>query len=178
MLETRPPGRFTYEIRHGMSMQELHIRRALESEAAQLSALVLRAKAHWGYTSAQLDAWRQDLEVSPLTMRLQATFVGELDGRLIGLYSLIPAHASWHLDNLWIEPAHVRQGHGSKLLAHAIRTAADGGAVTLSVDADPHAAEFYLSCGGAPSGVLPAPIMGNIERVRPQFLFRCVAHES
>ena len=70
------------------------------------------------------------------------------------------------------------QGHGRELLAHALRTAAEGGATILTVDADPNAESFYLASGAKRTGTVPAPIAGQANRVRPQFMFSCVTHQA
>ena len=43
------------------------------------------------------------------------------------------------------------------------------------VDADPHAASFYASCGARLGGAVAAPIPGEPTRMRPQFQFEFVA---
>lgn len=156
------------------SSPSMYIRRALEREAASLSALALKGKRHWGYAEAQIEAWRPSLEVSPEEIRRQPTFVGDLDGRIIGFYSLAPGPSGlWALAHLWLEPEHLMQGYGRALLGHALRTAADEGATALQVDADPHAESFYLACGAVCTGTVAAPIAGQPNRVRPQFAFAC-----
>lgn len=152
---------------------QMHIRRALEGEADELSGLALRAKRHWGYPESQISAWRTDLQLSADAVRTHPTFVGELDGRVVGFYSLVPSQSAWELGNLWIEPAHMRRGYGRELLNHALRTATEGGATGLHVDADPNAEAFYVACGATRLGTVPAPIAGDPGRVRPQFLFAC-----
>ena len=155
------------------SSPTLVIRRARKSEAGELSQIVLRAKRHWGYPAAQIDAWRDELEITPAAIEHQPMFVGELDEHVIGFYSLTPEAGIWELDNLWIEPGQMMQGHGRALLAHALHTASDNGIAIVRVDADPNAESFYLACGGMCTGTVAAPIPGQPHRVRPQFLFAC-----
>ena len=57
------------------------------------------------------------------------------------------------------------------LAAHALETAARGGAASVSVDGDPNAERFYLACGAERRGEIAAPIPGEPGRVRPQFAF-------
>ena len=47
-----------------------------------------------------------------------------------------------------------------------------GGASSVTVDADPNAETFYLACGAARCGEVPAPVPGQSERVRPRLKFR------
>ncbi len=149
----------------------MNIRAALESEAAVLSALAIRAKAHWGYSTEQLERWRTQLSVSPSDIRAKPVFVATVGEEVVGFCSLAPSQASWELDNLWVLPEFMHRGIGSALLAHALQTAARGGAGKVTVDADPNAAAFYLRSGATQTGVVPAPIPGQSERVRPQLAF-------
>lgn len=149
----------------------MHIRRAVAEDATALSALALRAKAYWGYAEAQVEAWRTSLEVSAESVSAQPTFVAELNGLLVGFYSLAPSESSWELDNLWVAPEHIRRGFGRKLVVHALQTAAEGGAASVVVDADPNAEPFYVACGARSIGEVAAPIAGQPDRVRPQLAF-------
>jgi GNAT superfamily N-acetyltransferase len=145
----------------------MRIRRAAAEDIEELSALVMSAKAHWGYPQAQLQAWRSSLEVSADAVSARPTFVGELDGLLIGFYSLIPAGEAWELSDLWILPRFMKQGFGRALLMHAAQTAAQGAATCIVIDADPYAEPFYLACGAHRTGEVAAPIPGQPDRVRP-----------
>jgi ribosomal protein S18 acetylase RimI-like enzyme len=152
-------------------MGRVNIRPALETEAQLLSALVMRAKAHWGYSAAALDDWRSELAVSAADIRERPTFVAMAGAEVVGFYSLRPSGTSWELDNLWVLPEFMHRGIGRGLLRHALATAARGGAVELIVDADPNAESFYLACGAVRRGEAPAPISGELDRVRPQLAF-------
>jgi GNAT superfamily N-acetyltransferase len=146
----------------------MHIRRAVAQDAEELSALALRSKAYWGYADEQLETWRSSLEVSGQSVLAHPTFVGEIDGYIVGFYSLVPSAAAWELDNLWVAPEHMNHGVGRALVADAVRTAAAGGAGSIMIDADPNAEPFYLTCGAKRIGEVAAPIAGQPSRVRPQ----------
>ena len=148
----------------------MQIRRAVAGDVEELSALVLSAKAHWGYEHAQLQAWRSSLEVSAESVPARPTFVGELNGLAIGFYSLAPSGEAWELDNLWVLPRFMKNGFGRTLLMHAAQTAAEGGATSIVIDADPNAEPFYLACGAKRIGAVAAPIAGQLNRVRPQLV--------
>jgi GNAT superfamily N-acetyltransferase len=147
------------------------IRRAVAQEAEQLSALALRAKAHWEYADAQLAAWQPSLAISAESVLVRPTFVAELDGRIVGFYSLTPSASAWEIDNLWVAPECMGRGFGRALVSHALQTAAAGGASSVLVDADPNAEPFYVACGAKQVGEVPAPIEGQPDRVRPQLVF-------
>lgn len=146
----------------------MQIRRALVDDAGEISMLVLAAKRHWGYSVAQMDAWKPDLEITPATLLSDHSFVAEQDGKLVGFYTLAASADTWELGNLWVLPEFNRRGIGRALLGHAHATAASVGASVIRIDADPNAEGFYLACGARLIGVLAAPIVGEPDRVRPQ----------
>ena len=53
----------------------MNIRRAVAEDCEALTALALRAKAHWGYTANQLERWRPLLTISRVTLAARPTFV-------------------------------------------------------------------------------------------------------
>jgi GNAT superfamily N-acetyltransferase len=148
----------------------MHIRQAVAGDAEELSALALRAKAHWGYADTQLEEWRPVLEVSGEAVLARPTFVAEFNRRIVGFYSIMPSAVAWELDNLWVEPEHMRHGFGRALVLHAVQTAALGGASSIHIDADPNAELFYVACGAARIGEVAAPIAGQPNRIRPQLV--------
>ena len=149
----------------------VEIRPAVAHEAQALSALALEAKAHWGYSREAIESWKDELRISPENVASKPTYVGAIDGVAAGFYSLAASGTTWELDNLWIAPRFMQRGIGRALLAHALELAFRGGASSVSVDADPNAEAFYLSCGATRCGETPAPIPGQADRVRPQFTF-------
>lgn len=153
----------------------MNIRRAVETEAQLLSALAMRAKTHWGYSTEALEGWRAELTVSPQGIRARPTFVAMVGIEVAGFYSLSPLGRSWELDNLWVLPRFMHLGVGRALLSHALETAARGGAAEVTVDADPNAEPFYLECGAVRRGAVPAPLPGQPERARPQLTFNARA---
>jgi xanthine dehydrogenase accessory factor len=152
------------------------IRRARPGEAAAINALVLRAKAHWGYAREQIEAWRVDLEVGADDLARRPCFVAvDRTETLAGFVALVPGTARWELDNLWVEPASMRHGIGRQLLWHALHAARHEGATAVAVDADPHARAFYEALGARAAGEDAAALPDEPARVRPQFVFELSA---
>jgi GNAT superfamily N-acetyltransferase len=149
----------------------MNIRAALPTEARALSDLAVRAKAHWGYPAQVLDMWRPELTVFPQDVRAKPTFVGVVDQEIVAFYSLVPSTTSWEIDNFWVLPQFMHRGIGRSLLLHALETAARGGAVEVTVDADPNAEPFYVKCGAVRRAEVAAPIPGLPSRTRPQLAF-------
>ena len=145
----------------------MRFRKARPDEAEFLTYFVVQAKAHWGYSAAQLEAWRPSLTVTAEQLRSQPAFVLETD-RVVGFYSLRVAGGACELDNLWVAPSEVGRGHGRELLTHVMNVARSMGLREIAIDADPNAADFYLHCGATVTGSVPAPIEGQPGRTRPQ----------
>jgi ribosomal protein S18 acetylase RimI-like enzyme len=98
-----------------------------------------------------------------------------INAEIVGFYSLAPSGQAWELDNLWVAPQFMRRGFGRSLLAHALEVAFQGGASSVTVDADPNSESFYLASGAVRCGEVPAPIPGEPHRVRPQLVFNARA---
>lgn len=148
----------------------MSIRRARAAEADLLSAIAVRAKAHWGYSPEELHAWREGLRIAADEIRSNPTFVGEVDGAPAGFYSLVPGRDAWTLNHLWVLPSSMRRGCGRALLHHAVDTARAGGALSIAIDSDPNAESFYVECGATRQGEIRAPIADDPQRVRPQLV--------
>jgi len=148
----------------------MQIRRAAAKDVDALSALAMRAKAHWGYAPAQLEGWSDSLRQSVDSVRTRPVFVAELEGKMAGFYALLARGDACALDDLWVAPDCMNRGVGRALVAHARETAAALGAASLHIDADPHAERFYVACGARRVGELTAPIEGQPDRVRPQLV--------
>ena len=150
----------------------MRIRSALPRDLPALDRIALEAKAHWGYSQAQIDRWKTDLTTKPETIASWPTFVAEADENVIGFAQIDPTTTPWELNSLFVEPGRMRQGIGSGLLRSAMQVAYQSGVDELHIDSDPNALEFYKSFGAQEISALPSPIEGQPARVRPQLRLR------
>lgn len=146
------------------------IRAARPDEWSALSRLTHAAKASWGYAAADLAAWRDDLRFSAESIRRFPTFVVDDRGTVCAVIQLDTRGQPWEIGALWVDPGAMRQGHGRALMGHAAAFARSRGQTALAIDADPNAAAFYRALGTQPVGEVPAPVVGDSLRVRPQLL--------
>lgn len=86
---------------------EVSIRRARVDEAALLSDLALRSKAHWGYDVAFLEACRPLLTLTADYVATHPVYILEQDGAVAGFYGLEPPAATG------LAPADATAGIGS-----------------------------------------------------------------
>lgn len=125
----------------------LTIRPAQPGEAASLTALMWRSKAHWGYSEAFMALARPQMVLSEADIAVQTVCVGEADGLVIGFYQLRMHEDGLWLEDLFIEPAHIGRGYGKALFVHAVAAARARGADALHFESDPHAEGFYRALG-------------------------------
>ena len=146
----------------------MHIRAAISADLQSINTITLAAKAHWGYSSAQLHAWRTDLLTTAESLSQRPTLVALDNGSVVGVAQVDPSATPWELVSCWVAPSHMRRGIGSALLNAMKAEVARSGERTLHIDSDPNAEPFYLAVGAVRIGQVPAPIPGSPERVRPQ----------
>lgn len=153
----------------------MQLRRATVIDIPQLNELAWLAKARWGYSAQQLERWRPELEVPPASLTLRPVCVAEIAGLIVGFTQVATDQNPWDLSGMWVHPAHAGKGVGRALLAWVQHLAREAGQSELTLDADPNAEGFYLSCGAYRVSKLPAPIEGEPDRVRPQLCLRVSA---
>lgn len=153
------------------------IRPARVDEAAALTELAMRSKAHWGYDDEFMAACRDELTIRP--EHIPRVDVAEVDGQVIGMVRLEPetpgpsGRLSGELEDLFVEPDAIGTGVGRALFRHVVRRAAAQGMARLCFDADPNAEPFYASMGAvrvgeSPSGSIPGRMLPRLELAIPQ----------
>jgi GNAT superfamily N-acetyltransferase len=130
------------------------IRPARLEEAAALTALTHRSKAHWGYDEAFMAAARAALAIEAGAIAEGRVWVAEDPrGRTLGVASLQPAgEGAWSLDTLFVEPSAIGRGAGEALFRHVAQVAKGLGAAALLIESDPNAAGFYERMGAVLAG--------------------------
>jgi N-acetylglutamate synthase-like GNAT family acetyltransferase len=150
-------------------VREAEIRRALPGEAANLSALALRSKAHWGYDAAFMDACRAPLTVAPETIAKCPFYVLDEGGTITGFYGLSGQPPRGEIEFLFVEPGSVRSGRGQRLARHFLVLARSMGFEEMDVSADPFAEGFYVTMGARRIAEVPSDAIPN--RLIPRLRF-------
>jgi GNAT superfamily N-acetyltransferase len=128
------------------------IRQPQMNELEALTRLALLSKAVWGYSEQFMAACREELTLAE--DELEDLFLKEVDGEVVGFYSLQRVSATHvELGYLYVAPIHLRRGHGKELMADALRRAKALAYRTLIIQADPHAVDFYVAAGAKQVGV-------------------------
>ncbi len=131
------------------------VRAAAHGEAAALSSLAMRSKAHWGYSDAFMMVCREELTYSGPQIESDnyEFFVCEAEGRIAGFYVLkLLTPSSAELEALFVEPDLIGRGLGRTLIEHAKKKTYDLGIRQLVIQGDPNAEAFYEAAGGVRDG--------------------------
>ena len=138
------------------------IRPLIKEELKDASSLCRRAKAYWGYNAAFMEACRDELTLSATDLE-GGLSVGMCDGGvLLGVAQVISEGENWELEKLFVDPPAMGRGVGSQLFAWAVAAVGARGGHTMSIAADPEAADFYRKMGAVDAGhVASAFIQGR-----------------
>jgi len=131
-------------------MLTLRIPRA--DEAIRLTELCLRSKAVWGYNAEFMDVCRDELRITPSTILSSHLQVAEIGGSLIGVAQVTVKGDIAELDKLFVEPTRLGSGAGRALFDWAKGMAHQAGAVTMLIESDPFASQFYRRMGAVDDG--------------------------
>ena len=134
----------------------MELRPGRPGEAAALTGLALRSKAHWGYDEAFMAACRDELTVRPGDTAGGRTVVAEEDGRVLGFTTLSGEPPEGALGMMFVEPGTIGRGVGRLLFEHTMGRARRLGFETLTIDADPNAEPFYTAMGAVRIGATPS----------------------
>ena len=148
-------------------MTVYEVRAVDAADAAALSALARRAKAHWGYPPEWIDAWTAELTLTPDYLRTHDGFVAISAGAPVGVCMIEVNGAEAELAHVWIAPDHHGRGVGRQLVDRALALARTRSVERVRVLSDPFAEPFYLRLGATRTGAEPAPMPGSPGRVLP-----------
>ncbi len=131
------------------------VRAAARNEAAAISSLAMRSKAHWRYSDEFMNACRGELSYSE--SQIDSTnyefWVCEAEGKIAGFYALERlSRDEAELDALFVEPKLIGRGFGRTLIEHAKEKAAALGVTQITIQGDPNAESFYEAAGGVRDG--------------------------
>lgn len=145
-------------------MSALTLRPLSTKYSADISALAMRSKAHWGYSPAFMQQCEQELTYS-------AQQIAHKDFHFIGAFSPSDSQALTPLGfyaiqrissekaellALFVCPSVIGCGVGKSLLQHAISAAKSHHFKTMLIYSDPNAASFYAKHGAQRIGTHPS----------------------
>jgi GNAT superfamily N-acetyltransferase len=137
------------------------VRPARAGEAATLTALCVRSKAHWGYDAEFMRLSRDAITVAEKDISAGRVLVAtDAANQTIGLVRVEPDGEMAELGLMFVDPPAMGGGAGRMLFEAAARLARSLGARRMTILADPSAAPFYERMGArfvrnAPSDAIP-----------------------
>ncbi|MDF1749119.1 MAG: GNAT family N-acetyltransferase [Alphaproteobacteria bacterium] len=148
------------------------LRRARPDEASEITALMLRSKAHWGYSKEFMELCVDTLYMDPKIIESDAVIVAVSDeeGRLLGVQHVIANPPIASLDKLFVDAIAIGSGVGAALYADAVVRAKAAACTRMTVLSDPHAAPFYetrgaIKTGEVASDAIPGRMLPFLEHV-------------
>lgn len=132
---------------------------ATPQDADALTQLTFRSKAHWGYTSEQMEQWREDLTISPDYIEKHTVYLIQSGNQVKGYFSLCQISSKEvELDNLFIDPEFMGLGLGKALLRDCLKKIQSLGYNKVILYADPNAEKFYEKHGFKTVDQLPSAV--------------------
>jgi N-acetylglutamate synthase-like GNAT family acetyltransferase len=135
---------------------DVTVRPARPAEAEALTELVMRSKAHWGYSEEFMESCRAELTIRDDEVIPSRMTVAEAEGRVVAVATLEGEPPEGELGSLFVDPDMIGKGVGRRLLQHMLETARGVGIRTVVLDADPNAEPFYEAMGFVRVGVVPS----------------------
>ena len=140
----------------------IELRKAETRDIDAVNAVVLAAKAHWGYSEELMRAFSAELHYeAPVLVRdatislVAATTVDDPKNtsRVVGFCRIVPkGDGVGELDALFVHPDWIGTGTGRRLIVATCRLAADWPLTRLEIQSDPYAEGFYLALGAVRIG--------------------------
>lgn len=135
---------------------EMRIRRARPEEAAALTALALRSKAHWPYGEDMMAVFRRSVRITADDIAAHTVLVHETGGEADGVGVLrAGGTGDAELDHLWVDPGIIGRGVGRRLFEAFAAEARRRGATRIVLNSDPYAEGFYRRLGAVRIGDHP-----------------------
>lgn len=139
----------------------LILRPAKLAELPEVSALMMRSKALWGYDNAFMAACRDELTLTPSDLDTSEICLACQGDQIIGIAQILPIEQGADLTSLFVDPAHKGTGAGRTLFEWALARAKKICNPNLEkpkmiIDADPFAVPFYQHMGAYLIGEIPS----------------------
>jgi GNAT superfamily N-acetyltransferase len=133
----------------------VRVRPAVVGERERLIAIQWRASLNNPGDRDALLAHPDAIDLPVEQIRKGGVFVAEIAGSIVGFAAILPRQdGDSELDALFVEPDSWRQGIGRALFEHCAAAARSVGAKVLHVTGNPHAKNFYLTCGFEVAGTI------------------------
>ena len=153
---------------------EIQLRPLTPDDAAAVSELAIRSKSVWGYSAEKMAVFCKELTISREELSNRIATGAVIAGEMVGYYTLKEGSDEAELEQIFVDPAWLKKGVGSKLLQHALDECLQRGYRRVIVLSDPNAAGFYTKAGADLIENIRSSIPG---RTIPKFQFDLISPE-
>lgn len=137
----------------------MNIEKAKKIDAEKLTALTIRSKSYWDYSSEQMKVWKDELTISSDYIDCNEVYILKDKKAFIGYYAFIILNdKKVKLDNIFIEPKYIGKGYGKHLMNNFMNQIKLNGFEKIELDSDPNAVDFYKKFGFKVVGHLASSI--------------------
>lgn len=152
---------------------EIGIRRAHPEDALYLTSISFGAKRHWNYTEEYLALWHEQLTITEDYINSSVVFVAQKGNTIIGYCSIIEAtpenmeelgfeQEGYWLNHIYIRPAYIRNGIGTKLIEQVQVYCREHDMHLLRIESDMNANGFFENLGAKYIKDIPLDGEGHI----------------
>ncbi|MFK8036778.1 MAG: GNAT family N-acetyltransferase [Crocinitomicaceae bacterium] len=137
----------------------MKIEKAQNTDSKNLTELTIRSKSHWGYSSEQINKWKDDLTIPTEYIDQYEVYKLMQGQKVIGYYSYKEVEDKIiKLDNIFLEPSFIGKGLGKIMMNHFFKIIEVSKYETIRLDSDPNAEKFYQNLGFKVIGRLESSI--------------------
>ncbi|MCM3337565.1 GNAT family N-acetyltransferase [Paenibacillus sp. MER TA 81-3] len=142
-----------------MEFSTCYIRKALKTDAQQLSQLAMKAKGYWGYDPEFLKRCEAELTITCDFIENNPIYVIELSNMIYGFYGLSnDEEKQTYLEYMFVDPEWIGHGLGKRLWTHVLMTCKENQISEFKIAADPFAENFYKKMGAQRIGEIQSSI--------------------
>jgi GNAT superfamily N-acetyltransferase len=134
-------------VREAKGVTTFLIRAALPSDMSALRDVFRRSSLSNDGDRMNLLAHPDALELSDLAVTQGRTRAAVADGAIVGFATWLSAGDAIEIEDLFVDPARMRQGVGRELVRDLIAVARGRGVRRVEVTANQHALAFYAKAG-------------------------------
>lgn len=137
-------------------MDKIIVRAPQINESIVLTKLILRSKAHWGYSKDFMKSVEKELSVNETYLKNAIAFVAESEGKIIGFVGLSLKRDE--IEFLFIDPDYIGKGVGKILWDKIISKSQSVGIRSFKILSDPDAQPFYEKMGAKQIGMAKSSV--------------------
>jgi GNAT superfamily N-acetyltransferase len=154
------------------------IRQARLDEIELLNKLTLASKSYWNYSAEFIEKCRPHLEMTEDYINNWPVQVLEVRGHIVAYFSLKTISGEDRLDNLWVEPSHIKNGYGKILFHRAVEEAKNLGWNSFRLAGEEGAVGFYEKQGAKRIGKVSSRLGSDIFLPHMEYVFKPFRDEA